>query len=407
MKSRIWFVSKYGSTPEQEGASRQFSLASNFSKQQYETTLIISRSNGLKLNPKISKFYRSTVYQDLNVVTLNGPLINLGFSLRRIFSWVIFEINLLRYAATIRNGNKPDIVIVSSLSLLTLFTGVLLKNKFKAKLVVEIRDIWPLTLVYSGKFSASSPFVKFLAYIEKYGYKNADGIVGTMPRLDLHLKKILTQPFHFRCIPMGFSEYQTLHLEKPANAASKLELPKNKFVVAYAGAIGRLNKVDELLMTARQLRDNDEVFFAIFGDGPEKKKLEIEANSLNNITFYGAFPKSEIISILSKCDLLVMPIYKSGIYDYGISPNKWIDYMLSGRPMLISYSGYRSIINEAGCGLFIDANNPELMAQEIIHMMTMGTEELDIMGKKGYEYVTKHHSYSQLAKEYLEFISTL
>ena len=35
---------------------------------------------------------------------------------------------------------------------------------------------------------------------------------------------------------------------------------------------------------------------------------------------------------------------------FGVSSNKWIDYMYSAKPVIISYSGYKSLINDPGCG---------------------------------------------------------
>jgi glycosyltransferase involved in cell wall biosynthesis len=406
----IWFISKYGATPDQGGSQRQFSLSNNFSKQNIETSLIISRSNGCKLNPVFKRYYKQTKLDDLNVITLNGPLLtSLGFSYKRILSWIIFEFHLLRLAFSTPKDKLPQVVIVSSLSFLTILTGIILKKKFKSKLIVEIRDIWPLTLTSSGRFSKNNLIIRLLVWIEKLGYKKADGIVGSMPKLDEHIKKTINEPFKFRCIPMGFSEYQYKHLLEASGKEIKSEFsfPKKKFVIGYAGAIGKLNIVNEIIETARILKDNKEIFFAVFGKGPQRKRLEEDSRDLKNIKFYGSASKAEIVPILKKCDLLLMPINNSPIYEYGVSPNKWIDYMLSGRPILLSYSGYRSLINEADCGFFIEANKPNLMAQEITSILKIDKTVLDRMGKQGYDYVINNRSYEKLSTEYVEFINSI
>ncbi|SPP31955.1 hypothetical protein ARAF_1623 [Arsenophonus endosymbiont of Aleurodicus floccissimus] len=74
-------------------------------------------------------------------------------------------------------------IIVSSLSLLTIINGLFLKKKYKCKLIFEIRDIWPLTIVEEEKFSKYNPFVQFLSLIEYIGYRYLDAIVGMMPNL--------------------------------------------------------------------------------------------------------------------------------------------------------------------------------------------------------------------------------
>src|SRR5690606_15382674 len=100
----------------------------------------------------------------------------------------------------------PNAVIVSSLSLLTIFNGVLLRRRYKCRLIFEIRDIWPLTITEVGGFSRWNPLVFGLGLIEKWGYRSADAIVGTMPNLGEHVADVLGYPRVTHCIPMGVDE---------------------------------------------------------------------------------------------------------------------------------------------------------------------------------------------------------
>ena len=44
-------------------------------------------------------------------------------------------------------------------------------------------------------------------------------------------------------------------------------------------------------------------------------------------------------------------LQKSKVWDYGQSMNKIVDYMMAGKPVVASYSGYPSMLNEAGSGI--------------------------------------------------------
>ncbi len=405
---KIWYISKYSSTPEQSGPQRQFSLAENFNKLGYRTSLLISRSNSFFPNPKLKHFYSKTDYNGLSVITLNGPIINLGFSMKRIYSWIIFELNLFRYSYSISENERPDIIIVSSLSFFTLLSGVLLKKRFKSKLIIEIRDIWPLTLIEIGHYRKNNLFIKMLLVFEKISFSKADGIVGTMPKLDLYVSKVLNKPFNFACIPMGFSDAQLKSTQQNHNYMFlKKYISEKKFIVGYAGSIGKVNLVDEIVAVAKILSENREIFFAIFGDGPLREKLILDSVNLKNIEFFGSISKYDIIPVLRDCNLLISPINNSPLYEYGVSFNKWIDYMLCKRPILASYSGYQSIINEADCGFFIEANNPTLLAEKIISIKNTDAKQLDEMGERGYNYALKNHNYEQLSKDYLHFINSI
>src|SRR5690606_7252976 len=112
--------------------------------------------------------------------------------------------------------------------------------------------------------------------------------------------------------------------------------------------------------------------------------------------------KKEVSLFLEKCHLLLNPwMGGNTIYKYGVSPNKWIDYMYSARPILVSLDGFQSIINEARCGEFIKADDAELMAETILKYNRMDKDYLNEMGKKGREYLLANMTYDILTDKYL------
>jgi len=281
---------------------------------------------------------------------------------------------------------------------------VVLKKIFKCKLVLEVRDIWPATLVAFGGYKENNPIIKVLKWVEKFGYSHADLIVGSMPRLDAHIKQVIKKDFRFLCVPMGYDkDFYRLDftaLNRDQNIYDKLEEIKKlksryRFTVAYAGTLGKANYVDEILKAAKLLGKEFGVF--IIGDGPLKDKLQHEFASVN-IHFLGNLKKTYLPRALNEFDLLVNMWGRKAIYAYGVSPNKWIDYMLSERPILVTFDGYRSIINEAECGWFIPANNPTLIAEKIVEIAsTVSPTILNEMGKRGSEFVKNKLNYSILA----------
>ena len=85
-------------------------------------------------------------------------------SLRRILSWLDFEWRLFRLPK--HQLPPPDVVVVSSLSLLTIVQGLFWRRRYKCRLVFEIRDIWPLTITEEGGFSPRNPLVLGLATVD-------------------------------------------------------------------------------------------------------------------------------------------------------------------------------------------------------------------------------------------------
>ncbi|MDY0211223.1 MAG: glycosyltransferase family 4 protein [Acholeplasma sp.] len=375
-------------------------------------TLIGSRSCG---NQNIPKFRFKNQYQysfeGVNGVILNGPLINLGFSFKRIYSWVVFELRLL-FWAFFSKKNKPDVIIVSSLSLLTFLTGKFLKKRYQCKLICEVRDIWPQTLIETKGLKESNIAIRVLSYIEKQGYKHSDMIVGSMKNLNAYIKKI-NPSYSERVIyiPTGFdTDYYIKNLEilDKVNTVFS-EIPTDNFVVGYAGTIGRVNCVDEIIEVAYKMRYLP-VSFVIFGKGVLKDHIEQKIKELNltNVLLGGFYPKKYVPSILEKCDVLINPwLSNVTLYDYGVSPNKWIDYMFSGRPIIVALDGYKNIINEAACGVFVKAGDIDAMADAISYYRNMTKEELDKIGNNGKEFLLKNLTYKVLSKKYLAEIDKL
>lgn len=94
----------------------------------------------------------------------------------------------------------------------------------------------------------------------------------------------------------------------------------------------------------------------------------------------------------------------SPIYRYGISPNKLIDYMLAAKPIVASYSGYPSMINEADCGVFVPSGDLVALRDAVFRFRSMSPEERKVIGCRGRDWVLKNRSFSVLANNYLDVL---
>ena len=394
MNNKIWYISKYAGTPTKGGPIRQYLFSKHFALKGYETILISSNSNGFEYK-EFSKDYILYEKPLFKHYVLKGDKIKLGFNVKRIYSWFLFEYRLRKFLKNQVISNE-DTVIVSSLSILTFLTGVYLKRKHGINLIVEVRDIWPQSLIDLKNLSKYNPFVFILSKIEKKGYKYADFIVGSMGNLGEHIKLVALGNEHkFKYIPMG--------LDSSILGNSVIEEEKrnnNNFIVGYAGSIGISNKIDLILEAVSILKENSTIKFKILGDGVLKQYYLNKYKGLTNVEFFPSVKKSEVNSFLRTCDVLLNPWEDKSIYRYGVSPNKWIDYMYAEKPIIVSYNGYKNIINEAGCGEFIETNNPKLLADTILKYAEMPEEELVKIGKRGKKHLENHLTYEKISDLY-------
>lgn len=403
MAKTIWYISKYV-IPRQAGrvGARGFSILRELARMDYHCVIFCSNSNHLAETPT---FETRTFFEVVDGVEVNwiGTRKYKGAnSPTRILSWFDFEWRLWRMPKV--GLARPDVVIVSSLSLLTVINGLWLRWRYRCKLVFEVRDIWPLSLQELRQWSRWHPVIMALGIIEWFGYRFSDVIVGTMPNLGEHVRKVLGYSRPVGCVPQGVDE-ELLGAPPALDALfDKTHMPKDKFVVVYAGSIGIANALEEFFIVARQMQERKDVHFLILGEGYLKAKYKAQNADLLNLSFIPAVPKVKVQSVLSLCDLMYVSSSDTKLLRFGQSLNKLIDYMLSGKPIVASYSGYPSMLNEAGCGSFVPSGDAKALHVEIERYVDMPAPERLAMGQAGRRWVLNNRKFSTLAEHYIALI---
>jgi glycosyltransferase involved in cell wall biosynthesis len=403
---KILIISKYALSKEMGFETRLFALSRIFVKKGFDVTIISSVDNYFGNFPKSYKqIYNKEIIDGIKVTWIKSLKYKKTISINRVLSWLDFEWKLLWSKKECLNA--PDVIIVSSLSLLTILNGVRLKKKFNCKLIFEIRDIWPLTLVEEGGYSKSNPFVKLLSWIERWGYKKSDLVIGTMPNLCEHANSVTKKNINCGCIPFGFHLRDYTKEELTEEYKKDYGIPTHKFVIGYAGSIGLSNGLDTFIKVIKRLKDNIQIHFVILGKGALRESYISYLKDCSNVQFIEKVERSEVKYILKKCHVLYFASLNSKVWKYGWSPNKLIDYMISGKPVLASFSGYQSMINEANSGLFVPAEDEDSLIKGIQQMYSMTSDELEAMGKRGREWLIQNRQWETIADNYLSIMKKL
>ena len=83
-----------------------------------------------------------------------------------------------------------------------------------------------------------------------------------------------------------------------------------------------------------------------------------------------------------------------------------VEYLLAGRPVIASYSGYPSMLNEARAGVFVEAGDEAALLDQVIAFAEMPTAAREEMGQRGREWILANRSYRSLALRYLQAIDS-
>lgn len=407
MNKVVWYISKYANVKKFGAETRQASFCQKFAENGYDVRLVVSDSSHLYSGlPDIEGRYLELKNDNYDVTWVNTVKYKSATSIRRFISWFWFELFVI-LLPFFKKHKKPDIVIASSLSIMSVLSGSFFKLFFKSKFIFEIRDIWPQSLIDLKGLSKKHPLIYFLSLVEKLGYKYADEIVGTMPGLAKHVDSIIGQNDKVHFIPQGVSLNFYQHEQGSVSPEYiRSYLPKNKFIVTYAGTFGVANALDYIIEAARKLEGcNSNIHFVLVGNGREEDKLKKQAKGLSNITFAPRVNKEQVQSILCLSDVLIASVKDEKVYQFGISLNKFIDFMFAKKPIVCMFSGYPSMINEANCGEFTPSENPEALAEVLVKYANMPKEHLDQLGMNGYNFLVEKRNFDVLSRQYMELFN--
>jgi glycosyltransferase involved in cell wall biosynthesis len=405
----VWYLCKYVEAPGPSSAgNRGYCLMSELAQLGSEVTIFCSDSGhhffgGQGMAGEIPP--AASASRRLRLIRIRTWKYRRQRSLHRIFSWLDFEFRLLTMSkATIE---KPDVIIASSLSLLTVITGLLLKLRYRCKLIFEVRDIWPLTLVSEGGFSKANPVIVLLSWVERIGYRWSDLIVGTMPNLAEHVNKVVACSPPVHCIPIGFDGRYLPTEIGMAEAEPLVGELRGKLIVGYSGSFGISNALETLLDCAKSLERDERLHFVLMGDGDLRPTFQATYGNLKNVSFLRPVTRHQVARVLRGCDFLYFGTKRSEVWRYGQSLNKLIDYMLAGKPIICSYSGYLSMVNDAQCGIVVPSEDVGALRREILRAVDLGVDARRQMGERARQWVIANRSYATLGVQYRELVASL
>ncbi|MEJ2613081.1 MAG: glycosyltransferase family 4 protein [Candidatus Thiodiazotropha sp.] len=172
--------------------------------------------------------------------------------------------------------------------------------------------------------------------------------------------------------------------------------------IVYLGTLDKARRLDFLIRVHAMVVskcNNVELYFVGGGiDTSDEELLRKEARRLgveNSIVFTGYVNIDTALQYVKESDVGLSPYYPTFIYN-STSPTKLIEYMALRCPVVANTHPEQTlIINESGAGLCVPWEEKEF-ADAILHILN-NPDVAEEMGRRGYEYVSKHRSYSILA----------
>ena len=111
---------------------------------------------------------------------------------------------------------------------------------------------------------------------------------------------------------------------------------------------------------------------------------------LGNTIFENPISTNKVKEKLKSADGLIVAMNNlPGLYKYGISFNKLFEYLLAGRPILMTSCTKDNYITEANAGFVSKAEDYKSLAKNILKLIHLTDEERNQYGKNGRKFVIK------------------
>ncbi|MEO0882815.1 MAG: glycosyltransferase family 4 protein [Pseudomonadota bacterium] len=355
---------------------------------------------------KVYSGYQNRVYQS---ETVDGVRIvrvwtylaaNAGFA-RRIANYLSYMISALSVLPWIK---RPDIILSTSPQFFCGLTGMVAKWIYRAPWVLDVRDLWPESIVSVGAMPRGF-VVRRLEDIETFAYNQADHIVSVTDAFVPHIAERLKTAKPISVVKNGVHPSLFRTSNTSADVKARFDL-QGRFVASYVGTHGLAHGLDTVLQAADRLRDNPQIGFLLVGDGAERHRLIKTAQKmqLDNIRIVGQLPKAEMPGIWSATDASLIVLKRSDTFKK-VLPSKMFEAMAMECPIVLGVEGEaKALLDVSGAGIAITPGDADALAKGV-KRLSEDPALAKRCGARGRAHVCAYFNRRILAERYLDILT--
>ncbi len=303
-----------------------------------------------------------------------------------------------------------DLVLATSPQIFTGLAGLALARLRRRPFVLEVRDLWPESIVSVGALPATHPAIRALERLERTLYDSAAGIVSVTDSFVAHFVARGVAPERIAVVKNGADLDLFDPDTQPAPLRARLGLADDALLALFCGTIGMAHDVGLLARAAAILPPELDVHFVVVGDGAGREALAAEISALGvgkRVHLLPAVPRREVPGLLAAADLSVVVLRDSPTFA-GVLPSKIFEAMAMRRPILLGVRGEaQALVEQAHAGLAFTPGDPRAMVASLRAFAMLGPPGRRAMGDAARAHALTHHDRTRQAQQLITFLERL
>lgn len=203
-----------------------------------------------------------------------------------------------------------------------------------ARFVLLVHDVYPDATIAAGLLPRRHPLVGLARWAVGRLYRRSDHVVAIGRDMQALIEKI--GPGSQVAMIPNWADLDLVQPRDPSQNALLTELGlTDRFVIQYAGNIGRTHDLEILINAAHRLARVDErVHFLVIGSGARKTWLEAELRrrSLPNVTLLSPLPRCHLDRVLNACHVGFLS-FQPGMAGISV-PSRLYNVLAVGKPVI-------------------------------------------------------------------------
>jgi colanic acid biosynthesis glycosyl transferase WcaI len=275
-------------------------------------------------------------------------------------------------------ATRPDVILTMTDPPIVAAAAMLAGRLRRVPYVYVCQDIFPEVGVVLGHLR-NPGLVKGLGALNRALRRRAAAVVTIGRDMEDRLLALGAPPDRITVIP----NWTDGSLIRPLEGPSPLREEQgwgDRFVVMHSGNVGLSQSLETLIDAATLLRDQEDISFAIIGEGAAKAGLQrrVKGRDLRNVVFLPYQEKESLSVSLGAADVHYVGL-RRGLAGF-IVPSKVYGILAAGKPFIAAVDADAEparIALEDNCGLVVEPDDAAALADAILRVRR---EPLEVMG---------------------------